>query len=134
MTHLNNWIFNFMLYSLEYSGTKDTAKYLDDNKLNFSSDVGYFPGGHKSIKELIRYISRNYLESVDANKISKELLVKSGVLYKNKDSLYYSPLEERIIFPVRNKCDSIYKFKGIVFRENDERAKEYITKDLNNEK
>ncbi|MDR3647216.1 MAG: DNA primase [Candidatus Babeliales bacterium] len=78
--------------------------------------MGYFPGGHLSLKNLLNTISKHGFLAHD--------LIKANIIAEGRNTLY-SPFEERIMFPIRDLMGRFCGFGGRIFKENDERAKYY---------
>ncbi|HTM06475.1 MAG TPA: DNA primase [Patescibacteria group bacterium] len=82
--------------------------------------VGFMPGGLSSIKQLLEAARHHYILPDD--------LVHHGLLMQSK-SVFYSPYEERIIFPITDHIGRICGFGGRTYRKNDERPKYYNSRD-----
>lgn len=82
--------------------------------------IGYMPGGHKEINRFINYMKIKGI--LLKNLIDAGFIAESG-------SVFYSPFEERIIFPIKDALGKICGFGGRIFREKDERAKYYNSKE-----
>lgn len=78
--------------------------------------IGYFPGGHLALKNLLTYISKHGFLAHD--------LISAHIIMEGRNTLY-SPFEERIIFPIKDMIGRFCGFGGRTFKENDERAKYY---------
>lgn len=83
-------------------------------------NIGYFPGGARNISNLLKLAGTKDLMAKD--------LIEAGILIQSK-SVLYSPFEERIIFPINDILSRCCGFGGRIFRENDERAKYYNSKE-----
>lgn len=83
-------------------------------------NLGYFPGGTKSIQILIDYIRKEDFLVDD--------LLKANIVAQSKTTLY-SPFEERIIFPINDHLGNTCGFGGRVFRQHDERPKYYNSRE-----
>lgn len=84
--------------------------------------IGYFPGGMTSIKSFLKIMNKNGVLAQD--------LTKSYILMEGKNT-FYSPFEERIIFPIKDSLGRFCGFGGRIFKENDERAKYYNSHESN---
>jgi DNA primase len=82
--------------------------------------LGYFPAGTAALKKL-----RNYLQQ--HNLLMEDLLNAHLVLQGKQD--YYSPFEERIIFPIYDHLGRCRGFGGRVFKLHDTRPKYYNSHD-----
>lgn len=78
--------------------------------------IGYFPGGHRSLNDLLRSLQPRGFLAHD--------LIHAGILKETKTVLY-SPFEERIIFPIKDHLGRFCGFGGRVFKVTDERPKYY---------
>ncbi len=97
-------------------------KYIAARDINLETvkyfKIGFFPGG-----SLNRFIK----DMVGKNILSKDLL-DSGVLIQ-AGKILYSPFEERIIFPISDVIGRACGFGGRIYKENDERARYYNSKE-----
>jgi DNA primase len=82
--------------------------------------LGYFPGGHLRIKELVVHMRNQGFLVSD--------LLASGILMESKTVLY-SPFEERIIFPIKDHVGRFCGFGGRIFKSTDERPKYYNSRE-----
>ncbi len=84
-------------------------------------NLGYFPGGQESLQSLIRAAH------------SKGLLAKhfidAGILVQSSTTLYHSPFEERIMFPIYEPSGRCVGFGGRIFRDGDARPKYYNSRE-----
>jgi DNA primase len=78
--------------------------------------VGYFPSGLKYIKSFQKYAHEEGF-------LIKDLTVAH--LLNEGNHHFYSPFEDRIIFPITDHLGRNCGFGGRIFKENDERAKYY---------
>lgn len=78
--------------------------------------VGYFPGGQVNIKSLLKAMLKQGILADD--------LIKCSIIMESKGS-FYSPFEERIMFPISDQLGRFCGFGGRIFKENDDRAKYY---------
>lgn len=96
------------------------TRYYADRGITLASikqfNLGYFPGGSRSINRLITYVQRHNYLAHD--------LIEAGILNEGKGSLY-SSFEERIIFPITDSLGRICGFGGRIYKKSDERAKYY---------
>lgn len=83
-------------------------------------EVGYMPGGLGFMKQFLAYFQKQSLLATD--------LVDAGIIIQTKQS-FYSPFEERIIFPIKTHTNLYCGFGGRIFKHNDERAKYYNSKE-----
>lgn len=83
-------------------------------------EVGYFPGGPQSMKSLLTELKKHNFLAQD--------LVDCNILALNKN-LYYSPFEERILFPIKDPMGRVCGFGGRIYRKQDTRPKYYNTKE-----
>lgn len=83
-------------------------------------NIGYFAGG-------VRFIN-NFIKDMAQQGILVKDLVSFGILMEGKNVLY-SPFEERILFPIKDKIGRYLGFGGRIFKESDQRAKYYNSKE-----
>jgi DNA primase len=81
--------------------------------------VGFFPGG-SGIKALCAELKKHNFLAQD--------LVDCNILAQNKN-LYYSPFEERILFPIKDPMGRACGFGGRIYKKHDDRPKYYNTKE-----
>ncbi len=84
--------------------------------------LGYFPSGTIAIRSLQKYIQKN-------NLLVQELLEAKIISQSAKGLGFYSPFEERIIFPIRDHLGNFCGFGGRIFQAGDERPKYYNSYD-----
>lgn len=101
--------------ALEYLSKRGIAK-----QIITSFNIGYFPGGPNSIKNLLSSIQKEGFLAND--------LIQANILAVGKTVLY-SPFEERIIFPIKDHLGRSCGFGGRVFKPTDERAKYYNSRE-----
>ncbi|MEX0939898.1 MAG: DNA primase [Candidatus Babeliales bacterium] len=82
--------------------------------------IGYFPGGFKSIDRITTYAQKN-------NFLIEDLIV-ANLICEGKNILY-SPFEERIIFPIKDNLGRICGFGGRVYKKDDDRPKYYNSRE-----
>lgn len=82
--------------------------------------IGFMPGGLSNIKYLLDAARSCYIMPND--------LVAHGILNKSK-TVFYSPYEERIIFPIKDHVGRVCGFGGRTYKEADERPKYYNSRD-----
>jgi len=82
--------------------------------------LGYFPGGLQAVNALMK--------AMRAHSIMAKDLVEANILMEGKN-IFYSPFEERIIFPIRNHMGRCCGFGGRTFKEHDDRPKYYNSKE-----
>ena len=95
-------------------------KYLLDRGFNTQSinlyNIGYFPGGLRSIRMLTSYAAnKNFLQ---------QDLIEAKIVSEGQKVLY-SPFENRIIFPIKDLIGQFCGFGGRIFKNSDTRAKYY---------
>lgn len=83
-------------------------------------NLGFFPSGLKAIKQLIDYVKNE-------NILIKDLL-DAAILAQGKTVLY-SPFEDRLLFPIKDALGRYCGFGGRIFKEHDQRAKYYNSKE-----
>lgn len=82
--------------------------------------IGYFPGGLQAINRLLSFARNQNILADD--------LMTANILAQGK-SVLYSPFEERIIFPIKDHLGRFCGFGGRRFKEHDERAKYYNSRE-----
>lgn len=82
--------------------------------------IGYFPGGLQAINRLLSFARTQNILADD--------LMTANILAQGKTVLY-SPFEERIIFPIKDHLGRFCGFGGRRFKEHDERAKYYNSRE-----
>lgn len=83
-------------------------------------EVGYFPSGAKIFKTLTQELTEN-------NFLIKDLL--DVHLIEESKSAFYSPFEDRIIFPIKDHLGRFCGFGGRIFKEDDQRSKYYNSRE-----
>lgn len=83
--------------------------------------LGYFPGGLSSVKELIR--------ALQANQVMAKDLVEAHILEEGQRSVLYSAFEERVIFPIRDHLGRNCGFGGRTYKPGDMRPKYYNSRE-----
>lgn len=83
-------------------------------------NVGVMPGGLHTIRQL--------MDNAREHSIMPDDLVEAGILMQGK-TVFYSPYEERIIFPISDHNGRICGFGGRTYKKDDERAKYYNSRD-----
>lgn len=78
--------------------------------------IGYFPSGTAAIQSLINYVSKQQFLAHD--------LLEAHIIRSNK-ATFYSPFEERIMFPIIDHAGNYCGFGGRIYTKNDTRAKYY---------
>lgn len=105
---------------------KNTAAYEYVKKRDLSDpiieqfSVGYFPGGVQPVQQLVKAMAHEGVMAKD--------LVAFGLLGEKKN-YFYSPFEERILFPIKDQIGRVCAFGGRIFKQGDERAKYYNSKE-----
>jgi len=82
--------------------------------------VGYFPGGERSIKTLIKELNKQ-------NFLVKDLL--DVHLIQDGKANFYSPFEQRIIFPIADHLGRFCGFGGRIIKSTDQRPKYYNSRE-----
>ena len=82
--------------------------------------IGYFPGGLQPVQQLVNAMANQGIMVKD--------LVGFGLLAEKKN-YFYSPFEERILFPIKDQIGRVCAFGGRIFKQGDERAKYYNSKE-----
>lgn len=83
-------------------------------------EIGYMPGGFAAQKSFLAYFQKNSFLATD--------LIEAGIIIQAKQT-FYSPFEERIIFPIKSHTNQYCGFGGRIFKPNDQRAKYYNSKE-----
>jgi DNA primase len=96
-----------------------TKRGIDRSMIDYFK-LGYLPGGIRSMNAFIKDMSRKNILIKD--------LIDAGIVISNGASIY-SPFEERILFPINDILGRGIGFGGRVYRQNDERARYYNSKD-----
>ena len=91
---------------------------IDETIEKFS--IGYFEPGQNGLKFLNEELKKSNLLFQD---LAEFHIITEG------HSGFYSPFEDRIIFPIKNLQGEFCGFGGRIFKENDERAKYYNSKE-----
>lgn len=105
---------------------KNVAAYTYVKQRNLSDEIiqqfsiGYFPGGLQSVQYLVSAMAGEGIMVKD--------LVAFGLLGERK-SYYYSPFEERILFPIKDHMGRVCAFGGRIFKQGDDRAKYYNSRE-----
>ncbi|HEX2978349.1 MAG TPA: DNA primase [Candidatus Babeliales bacterium] len=103
---------------------KDALAYIKQRSINDETierfKIGYFPQSPQAIKDLIDVIRQHHFMAQD--------LLTTNVVSESK-GMYYSPLADRIIFPIADPMGRRCGFGGRIFRQNDERPKYYNCKE-----
>jgi len=81
--------------------------------------LGYFPA-HAGIKSLIAFCHKQSFFTQD--------LGAAHIIQEQKNG-WYSPFEDRIIFPIKDSMGRYCGFGGRIFKEHDDRAKYYNSHD-----
>lgn len=82
--------------------------------------IGYFPDGSKMMQDLLSYIFNNGFSSQE--------LLQEHIIFQGKLG-FYSPFENRIIFPIKDHLGQVCGFGGRVFLPQDQRPKYYNSKE-----
>lgn len=96
--------------------------YLKNRNLNSETitkfEIGYFPASKTAIKSLLEFAKKNSILAQD--------LIEANIIYESqKEKGFYSPFEDRIIFPIKDHLGRYCAFGGRIFKEGDTRAKYY---------
>ncbi|MCL5875398.1 MAG: DNA primase, partial [Candidatus Dependentiae bacterium] len=78
--------------------------------------IGYFPGGLQA--------SKQFIHDMGKQNILIDSLVTANILMQGKN-IFYSPFEERIMFPIKDHLGRFCGFGGRIFKEQDARPKYY---------
>jgi len=117
-TSTANWAHQQMLR------TPNTYLYLTQRGLTPQTiakfTIGYFPGGVANLNLFIKAMAKDGI-------LAKDLL-EYGVIAEGRSQLY-SSFEERIIFPIRDNLGRSCGFGGRIFKQGDDRAKYYNSKE-----
>ncbi|NBP15243.1 DNA primase [bacterium] len=84
--------------------------------------VGYFPSGAKNFKTLTQELTEN-------NFLIKDLL--DVHLMEEGKGTFYSPFEDRVIFPIKDHLGRFCGFGGRIFKPDDQRSKYYNSRENN---
>lgn len=85
-------------------------------------EVGYFPSGAKFFKTLTQALTEN-------NFLIKDLL--DVHLIEESKGTFYSPFEDRVIFPIKDHLGRFCGFGGRIFKPDDQRSKYYNSRENN---
>ncbi|PPI86453.1 DNA primase [Candidatus Pantoea edessiphila] len=109
---LINNIFIFYKLELNKSTAKYALNYLNDRGFTSTTidrfGIGYAPIGWNNI-----------LKNFGKTHEDRELLIKAGMLVRNKNDNLYDRFRERIIFPIRNKTGCVIGFGGRSIRNKE---------------
>jgi len=83
-------------------------------------EIGYFPGGMKQVGYFIQDLAEQGV-------LAKDLLA-ANILAEGQRG-FYSAFEERILFPIKDHLGRHCGFGGRIFKQRDERAKYYNSKE-----
>ncbi len=79
-------------------------------------NLGYFPATPAAIQSLINYVGKHHFLAHD--------LLEAQIIRSSKTT-FYSPFEERIIFPIVDQSGNYCGFGGRIYTKSDTRAKYY---------
>jgi DNA primase len=82
--------------------------------------IGYFPGGLQAVQQLVSAMANEGILAKD--------LITFGIIGEKKN-YFYSPFEERILFPIKDPVGRVCAFGGRVFKPGDERPKYYNSRE-----
>jgi len=85
--------------------------------------IGYFPGGLNSIKSLT--------EDVRTSNFLVDDLLNAHIIAQGK-SVFYSPFEDRVLFPIKDHLGRYCGFGGRIFKKDDDRSKYYNSRENSN--
>lgn len=85
-------------------------------------EIGYFPGGTRAIKSLLKVLN-------EKNFLLQDLLTVH--LVEEHKTKLYSPFEQRIIFPIKDHLGRFCGFGGRIFKNTDQRPKYYNSRENN---
>lgn len=115
----------FAIWTAEQCAKYDVVKnymadrgFFTDTLRQFS--IGFMPGGLVNIKSLLTAAGKQYIMPDD--------LVAHGILIEGK-KVFYSPYEDRIIFPIKDASGRICGFGGRTYKKGDLRPKYYNSRD-----
>lgn len=117
--NVNNWAKHWFSDQLGQEVNRPIYKYLTNNrKWNKETieefSLGYAPDGYDNLKNAA--LKQGYTE---------ELLLRAGLLSKNKTGKTYDVFRDRIIFPLFNKSSRIVGFTGrVIPKETTDQAQE----------
>ena len=80
-------------------------------------NVGFFPTGARALKDLVTVCQQENILLAD--------LMNAHILYAKENGSYYSPFEERVIFPITDSQGRFCGFGGRTYRAEDVRVKYY---------
>ncbi len=104
--------------------TPSTLKYIKERGFVKESityfNIGYFPGGIPAIKV--------FLQAMKQNNFLPQDLLEANIMARGK-TVFYSPLEERIIFPIKDALGRFCGFGGRTFKSHDTRPKYYNSRE-----
>lgn len=96
-----------------------TQRGIEKNVIN-TFMLGFFPSGQYALKSLLDFVkTHNYL---------LDDLIAANIVGVTKATIF-SPLEDRIIFPIKDHLGRHCGFGGRIFKENDTRPKYYNSKE-----
>lgn len=90
-------------------------RFIDAKSISYFM-IGYFPGGLQATKQFIQDMGRH--------NILIDSLLEANILMRGKN-IFYSPFEDRIMFPIKDHLGNFCGFGGRIFKENDSRPKYY---------
>jgi len=103
---------------------RSASQYLANRGITTTSikrfELGYMPAGERSRKQLLSHLATEGFLAQDLEKIRFILTGKKG---------FYSPFENRIIFPIRDHLGRTCGFGGRIFEPGDQRPKYYNSHD-----
>lgn len=119
-------VYERFAYWCHQSLKKNASAHMYVKQRNLSDEIiqqfsiGYFPGGLQPVQQLVSAMANEGIMVKD--------LIAFGLLGEKK-SYYYSPFEERILFPIKDHMGRVCAFGGRVFKQGDERAKYYNSRE-----
>lgn len=102
----------------------EALAYIKNRRINDETcrafQIGYFPGGAHAINSLTKYAQPHGF-------LTKDLL-EYNIILEGRGA-FYSPFEERILFPINNSVGKACGFGGRIFKSGDDRPKYYNSKE-----
>lgn len=83
--------------------------------------LGYFPGGPSAIKAFLAHMRTHNILASD--------LVDAHIIAQSKSNSFYSPFEERLMFPIKDHLGRWCGFGGRIVKPHDDRPKYYNSKE-----
>jgi DNA primase len=83
--------------------------------------LGYFPGGPSALKSFLAHMRTHNILTQD--------LIDANIIAPSKSNSFYSPFEERLMFPIKDHLGRWCGFGGRIIKPHDDRAKYYNSKE-----